>query len=463
MVDQRTTASTGIPGGQAAQPSWPSVLVSGIGVAIPVWITWFLTHLPWLGLEEKVSIPAILGVWVLAMGWNARWLRGRGYFARCVLAGIVSAGVGLLILGTKLVAPAADGSATASGLVPNAGLIVAGFLAVGAMVGLIGGGMSLGAWGGASEPEWGADEAVARSARATVFAAAPLLLVGGLVTSTNSGMAVPDWPNTYGSNMFLYPLGPRASPSVFLEHAHRLFGTLLGLCALVQTLLTLRAAVPKKTKVWTLIVLGLVVVQGVLGGVRVLFGHADAARDLRWNALLHGVLGQLVFAAAVVVAASQTRGYRDGIEAAGTMDGGRKLRALGTAALHALFPQLLFGAMYRHLRSPHALWTHVGFSLVVVAAATIAAFTAMRCAGSLLPRDRPFARSLEAAAKGAVGVVFFQFLLGWATFFMGGETLTPDSNAQALLRTAHQANGAALLGVAAWLATLARLVPRRIH
>ena len=67
---------------------------------------------------------------------------------------------------------------------------------------------------------------------AAVVAVAPLLFVGGLVTSTNSGMAVPDWPNTFGSNMFLYPLGPRAQPDVYLEHSHRLFGTLVGLATL---------------------------------------------------------------------------------------------------------------------------------------------------------------------------------------------------------------------------------------
>ena len=58
----------------------------------------------------------------------------------------------------------------------------------------------------------------------------PLLWVGGLVTTTDSGMAVPDWPNTYGYNLFLYPwetwiTGPWA---LFLEHSHRLIGATVG-------------------------------------------------------------------------------------------------------------------------------------------------------------------------------------------------------------------------------------------
>src|ERR1043165_4509809 len=59
----------------------------------------------------------------------------------------------------------------------------------------------------------------------------PLVWVGGLVTTTDSGMAVPDWPNTYGYNLFLYPwqtwlLGPW---DLFIEHGHRLLGASVGI------------------------------------------------------------------------------------------------------------------------------------------------------------------------------------------------------------------------------------------
>jgi hypothetical protein len=59
----------------------------------------------------------------------------------------------------------------------------------------------------ASEHDPVAATGIHASAPAVVCIAAPLLFVGGLVTSTNSGMAAPDWPATYGMNMFLYPLG----------------------------------------------------------------------------------------------------------------------------------------------------------------------------------------------------------------------------------------------------------------
>src|SRR3712207_3574616 len=70
-----------------------------------------------------------------------------------------------------------------------------------------------------------------RWAMALVCATFPLLWVGGLVTTTDAGMAVPDWPTTYGYNMFLYPwqwwlFGPW---DLFVEHGHRMLGALVGM------------------------------------------------------------------------------------------------------------------------------------------------------------------------------------------------------------------------------------------
>ena len=62
----------------------------------------------------------------------------------------------------------------------------------------------------------------------TAVATLGLLGIGGLVTSHGAGMAVPDWPNTYGSNMFLFPVS-RWVGGVLYEHAHRLFASGVGL------------------------------------------------------------------------------------------------------------------------------------------------------------------------------------------------------------------------------------------
>src|SRR5262249_17734296 len=138
---------------------------------------------------------------------------------------------------------------------------------------------------------------------------APLVFIGGLVTSTNSGMAVPDWPNTYGSNMFLYPLGPRVRPDVFFEHAHRLFGTLVGLTTLVLMVWTLIAERGVGVRRPAIAAFVLVCLQGVLGGIRVRMGSADPEQDNRALAMLHGVLAQLTFGVVVACAVFLSPAY----------------------------------------------------------------------------------------------------------------------------------------------------------
>ena len=70
-----------------------------------------------------------------------------------------------------------------------------------------------------------------RWAVALACATFPLVWVGGLVTTTDAGMAVPDWPNTYGYNLFLYPWQTwLAGPwDIFVEHGHRLLGATVGM------------------------------------------------------------------------------------------------------------------------------------------------------------------------------------------------------------------------------------------
>src|SRR5204862_4309804 len=62
----------------------------------------------------------------------------------------------------------------------------------------------------------------------TACATFPLIFMGGLVTSHGAGMSVPDWPNSYGYNMFLFP--PRFwVGGILYEHTHRLMGTIVGM------------------------------------------------------------------------------------------------------------------------------------------------------------------------------------------------------------------------------------------
>src|SRR6267142_1437229 len=69
----------------------------------------------------------------------------------------------------------------------------------------------------------------------TALATFVLIAIGGLVTSHNAGMAVPDWPNTYGYNMFLFPVSQWVG-GILYEHTHRLAAAFVGLLTTILAL-----------------------------------------------------------------------------------------------------------------------------------------------------------------------------------------------------------------------------------
>ena len=95
-----------------------------------------------------------------------------------------------------------------------------------------------------------------------------LLFVGAMVTSTNSGLSVPDWPTTFGQNMYAYPLREMKG-GIFYEHGHRLFASAVGLL----TVACAAAAWFWDTRRWIKGLAGAAVIvvclQGLLGGLTV--------------------------------------------------------------------------------------------------------------------------------------------------------------------------------------------------
>src|SRR3990167_830049 len=96
-----------------------------------------------------------------------------------------------------------------------------------------------------------------RLALLTLAATFLLILFGGLVTNTGAGLAVPDWPTTFGYNMFLYPWSSMVG-GIFYEHSHRLIGSVVGLLTLALAVALWRAGGRRRG-------LGLVMVAGGLG------------------------------------------------------------------------------------------------------------------------------------------------------------------------------------------------------
>src|SRR5574337_1126279 len=134
-----------------------------------------------------------------------------------------------------------------------------------------------------------------RFAMLTAASTLMLIFVGGLVTNTGAGLAVPDWPTTFGYNMFLYPWSQMVG-GIFYEHSHRLIGSTVGLLTLALALV-LWLKEPWGTARWLgAAAVGAVVIQGILGGLRVILVSAGSE-----FALVHGLLAQAFFALIVSI------------------------------------------------------------------------------------------------------------------------------------------------------------------
>jgi len=453
------------------QPSHPAtltpVIVLGFALAVAMWVGAFITHIPALNLDPALAGPIVLGCWAVAAVIAGRLIPA-GNWRRTLLigagAGLLSALLGLLILGAQIAKPPTSHTGLDAlpapgfeGLRPNAAGAALGFLAAGVAIGLLGA-----AIGSRLGTRRGPGQRVDWPFRMTLVCAAsviPLVVTGGAVTSTNSGLAIRGWPDSFGANMFLYPISLMSHPAMFLEHTHRLFGTLCGLTTLATAALVLRSESRRWVKRWAIGLFVLVCIQGVLGGLRVRLGLEVGSRSGQLFALFHGVLAQLFFAGVVALAAFVSPAYR-AIAPGPSLAPLRKYKALATGAMHALWVQLVLGAIYRHFHTPHALWTHAAFSIVVLGLVTGAAYGGGAAARALDGGLAPARRTVSRVSVAMLVVVTLQFALGWAALAAvlsspaqnelppspeGLATMAPIPWWEAAITTAHQANGAMVL------------------
>ncbi|NUQ51279.1 MAG: COX15/CtaA family protein [Phycisphaerales bacterium] len=451
--------STQIDTGNAPDSLAGRILVTGFAATVAMWVVSFVTHLPGIDLSPALAGPIVLAALFVVAFMQGRRTPSVSKAVQLGLGGGLLAGlVTLLILGSYLVeTPAGDAPAPgAEGLKPGATIAALGFIGACGVLGLIGAIIGRAAAHSPHPPR----NPLAAFAIVACFSVVPLIVVGGAVTSTGSGMAVKGWPDSYGANMFLYPISLMNNPHIYLEHTHRLFGSLVGLTTLVLMIWVLAKEPRKWVKYWAVALFVLVVVQGVLGGLRV----NNVSRGL---ALGHGVLAQVFFCLLVAHAAHLSSIYRNAVASwAGEKD--RKIKGITTGLVHATFLQLILGAAYRHLDQMHALWTHAGFSLVVAVMAMIAGFM-LRARPATDPAISRWTHSLGTAL---LAVVVAQFVMGWIALFAimtgggRGEPVMYDQLGsapaidvlKALIATAHQANGALLFA----LATLAMIFARRL-
>lgn len=183
----------------------------------------------------------------------------------------------------------------------------------------------------------------------------PLLFIGGLVTSKGAGLAVPDWPTTFGYNMFLYPWSKMVG-NVFYEHSHRLVASSVGLLT-VMLALTLWFRERRDWLRWLgIAALGLVILQGVIGGLRVILLEHTLA-------IIHAAFAQAFFALTVSLAVFTSTEWGSNLQNAPLIDGAR-LRRLGAVTTAVIYVQSVFGAVLRH--TGERLDAHLFFAAMVV-------------------------------------------------------------------------------------------------
>ena len=421
-----------------ASSSRADLLTLGFGTAVAMWTVGWLGRMPGVALPG----PALAVGLVVVLAWGGFLcgrLTDRGWRGGA-LAGAVAASLNLLIVLSALRGEGVAHLLSVPGTIVGTAALMAASAAL-----------------GARKPRRATDPEVwtGRFALVAAVATALLLLAGGLVTGREAGLSVPDWPQSFGVNMFLYPLA-RMTGNIYYEHTHRLYGTLVGVTTVALWMHLQRTDGRRWVHMAALAGVAAVVLQGVMGGLRVALAEAgpgvevaEAAHETTLSSALrvaHGVFGQAFFALMVLIAAATSRTFRrlqPFSASTAAVD-----RQLGPLLLGALLVQLLLGALVRHLQLDVTL--HISMGALVALLACVAGLRAFGLYGKAVP-------ALARCGLVTMAVVGVQLALGVAALV--GVSLS--SRAQptlldALATTAHQTNGALLLGCAVWLTALTR-------
>ncbi|MES2308001.1 MAG: COX15/CtaA family protein [Verrucomicrobiota bacterium] len=164
-----------------------------------------------------------------------------------------------------------------------------------------------------------------------------LIVLGAIVTSKGAGLAVPDWPQSYGYNMFLFPYS-RWVGGIFWEHTHRLVASGIGVMTIILTIWIWKKDSRKWMKGLGLFALFLVIFQGILGGGRVVWLKDGLG-------LIHGCTAQLFLAVIGSIALFTSRLWNERKRVSSLSRGSVKFVAFITILV---FLQLTFGATMRH-------------------------------------------------------------------------------------------------------------------
>ena len=287
-----------------------------------------------------------------------------------------------------------------------------------------------------------------------VVVSVALISWGGLVTSIDAGLAVPDWPSSFGSyDPLATGFEDPANPSsrwwhhlpILAEHGHRLLGALVGLLIVVLALWTWRVDPRRWMRRLGFAALGLVILQGILGGLRVIWVSLDLA-------VVHALTAQLFFSMLVAMTLFTSRGWLRATSVPEVLPETRRLRVLSIATVGALYGQIILGALLRHPGEG----VHLGFAIVhITGAFVVLGLVLATC--SRVRHDFSTNRLLNRAGWIMLGAVVVQLMLGFFAFtvLLFETQLAQRSTTQVVLNSAHLVVGALLLASAVCLMLLA--------
>ncbi|MGH9627529.1 MAG: COX15/CtaA family protein [Bryobacteraceae bacterium] len=271
-----------------------------------------------------------------------------------------------------------------------------------------------------------------------------LVLAGASVTSNQAGLSVPDWPLSYGQVM------PEMEGGVFYEHGHRMIASVVGFMTIILAIWIWRADKRKWMRRLGMLALAAVILQGVLGGMTVLFMLPPAI------SISHACLAQLFFAATAAIALFTSPSWKRGPSIVED-SGWPSIRSLAIAVPVLVLVQVALGAAYRHrvlTVIPHI----IGAIFVIAFILLVAVF--------VLAQFGPH-RDLKRTAVALIGVTSIQMLFGIAAYLVRVSTsdvVTPTP--QLVLYTViHAGVGALTMAVSVLLAiqVLRHVRPRVPH
>ncbi|MFW5973343.1 MAG: COX15/CtaA family protein [Bacteroidota bacterium] len=273
-------------------------------------------------------------------------------------------------------------------------------------------------------------------AAVTLLATVALVAWGAFVTSIKAGLAVPDWPTTFQS---YDPFNPwpewwKITP-VLAEHGHRLLGMLVGVLTMILAGWTAWKDERRWMRVLGVAALLLVIVQGVLGGLRVVWVSLDLA-------MVHAAVAQIFFSLLAAIILFTSRRWLDADDVLAEDATTDRIRTFSIVIVMATFVQIVIGVFLRHPGTglePTLAALHIAGGLTV-AALIVGIFVFFR--RSL--REYPF---VYRAAQWMLGLLFTQVLLGFIAYFviLDERGVLQPSNVQVIVNSAHLVIGAFLM------------------